>query len=435
MESGSCDLEERLHRRLEGNISLVSDDLLVIGSHVKSGFGGELDLLAVDSEGALVVIELKRDRTPRDVIAQALHYAAWARTLTRRQIERLAETFFDGRSLPDVFAQRFGRPLPEELNTRHRMCIVAAELDDVSEHIMHYLVDEYAADIQVVLLDCDRSHDTIERVSTRGRSVDFFARNPIFTRGEFAESRVRLGGDNDRSVDALLAYHVKQRNLLRIRRGLYAVVPPSSSPESVPIDQYQLTAKLAEDAIVAYHSALQLHGVAYSVFFWFYYLSQHAARTLRFRSLEFHPVLMPKALRDADAVRVGVTSVDWGGVDVRVTTLERTLVDVLDRPELAGGWEEVWRSLEAADAFTIPEVVEYALLLGNRTTIAKVGFFLEQHRSELLVEDVHLETLREKAPRQPHYVEGSRGAPNVLVSGWNIIVPSSVAERSWQDVL
>ena len=70
----------------------------------------------------------------------------------------------------------------------------------------------------------------------------------------------------------------------------------------------------------------------------------------------------------------------------RLTSLDRTLVDVLHRPDLAGGWEEVWRSLESVEYFDLDSVLEYALLLENATTAAKVGFFLEQHREPLMVE-------------------------------------------------
>ena len=86
---------------------------------------------------------------------------------------------------------------------------------------------------------------------------------------------------------------------------------------------------------------------------------------------------------------------------LRVTNLERTLVDVLDRPGLSGSWEEIWRSLESVEFFDLDKVVEYALLLGNATTAAKVGFFLEQHRETLMVEDRHLKELQVPA-RQPH---------------------------------
>ena len=45
---------------------------------VPTDLGKSIDLLGVDREGNVVVVELKRDRTPRDVVAQALEYAAFA---------------------------------------------------------------------------------------------------------------------------------------------------------------------------------------------------------------------------------------------------------------------------------------------------------------------------------------------------------------------
>jgi RecB family endonuclease NucS len=38
-------------------------------------------VLGLDSEGVLHILELKRDRTPRDVVAQALDYASWVQEL------------------------------------------------------------------------------------------------------------------------------------------------------------------------------------------------------------------------------------------------------------------------------------------------------------------------------------------------------------------
>ena len=66
-----------------------------------------------------------------------------------------------------------------------------------------------------------------------------------------------------------------------------------------------------------------------------------------------------------------------------MTGLERTLVDVLNRPDLTGSWEEIWRSLESVEFFDLDKVAEYVHLLGNATTAAKVDFFLEQHREAL----------------------------------------------------
>lgn len=81
-----------------------------------------------------------------------------------------------------------------------------------------------------------------------------------------------------------------------------------------------------------------------------------------------------------------VKTLERAGLPVRVTSLERTLVDALDQPDLGGGWEEIWRSLETIEFFDLDGVVQYTLLLDNATTAAKVGFFLGQHKETLMVE-------------------------------------------------
>jgi predicted transcriptional regulator of viral defense system len=150
--------------------------------------------------------------------------------------------------------------------------------------------------------------------------------------------------------------------------------------------------------------------------------------------MEFRRVPFPGKLGDQGEERFGVDRAERAGLDVRVTGLERTLVDVLDRPRLGGGWEEIWRSLESVEYVDLDRVVEYALLLGNATTAAKVGFYLEQHREALMVEKGHLDPLRKRRPRRPHYMERTRRSSGRLVASWNLMVPPAVLDRSWAEV-
>jgi len=262
----------------------------------------------------------------------------------------------------------------------------------------------------------------------------FFSKHPVFTVREFADFLAECGSANQWTRKALLAHHQKQGRILRVRRGLYVVVSPGVEPENCPVDPYLLAAKMTDDAVLGYHTALEFYGKAYSVHERFLYLTCRPLRPMKFRSYHFQSVLFPKALRDKSKQAFGVTGRERAGVSVSVTSLERTLVDLLDRPNLGGGWEEIWRSLEAVEFFDIDQVVEYALLLGNATTMAKVGFFLEQHYEALMVDDVHLRPLRENRPRNPHYLVRKSQRPGHLVAGWNLIVPVEILERSWAEV-
>ena len=134
--------EQLLERMIVATPRLVSDEWMLIGRQEDTGFGGRIDLLAIAPDGAIVLIELKRNRTPREVVAQALDYAAWVERLKAEDIDGIYRRFAPGRSLADDFRQRFGEELDEDtLNDSHQIVIVASSLDDSSERIVSYLSD------------------------------------------------------------------------------------------------------------------------------------------------------------------------------------------------------------------------------------------------------------------------------------------------------
>ncbi|KAF0221371.1 MAG: hypothetical protein FD174_509 [Geobacteraceae bacterium] len=86
---------------LESNPDGIVEDgkILVIGRQVATDLGGFIDLLGVDREGDVVVVELKRDRTPRDTLAQALEYASFAERLDTGQLESILRSYLNDESL------------------------------------------------------------------------------------------------------------------------------------------------------------------------------------------------------------------------------------------------------------------------------------------------------------------------------------------------
>jgi len=264
---------------------------------------------------------------------------------------------------------------------------------------------------------------------------EFLSQHAIFTVDELDRFLSARGSGKPNTRKSLLTYYRKQGRIIPVRRGLYATVPLGGDPSSSSVDPYLVAAKMTADAVLAYHTALEFHGKAYSVYTRLYYVSTSKSLPLTFQGHEFVRAPVPHSLRTKGKEMFGVTSHKRSGVELRVTNLERTFVDVLDRPDLAGSWEEIWRSLESVEFFDLDQVIEYVFLLENATTAAKVGFFLQQHKETLMVEDTHLSPLRNMRPRQPHYFIRSKRKGCQWVKDWNLLVPVEILNKSWEEVL
>lgn len=149
VERKVLDSETRLEDWIAKDSSLLAIELLLIGRQVTNPYGGRIDLLGIDRQGDISIIELKRDRTPRDVIAQILDYASWVRQLTYNELDSISVSYLN-KSLSVAFNEFFGEPIPENVNISHKMLIVASEFDDSSERIVQYLADEYQVNINAI---------------------------------------------------------------------------------------------------------------------------------------------------------------------------------------------------------------------------------------------------------------------------------------------
>ncbi|MEI6177643.1 MAG: nuclease [Verrucomicrobiota bacterium] len=133
--------EQELEDMIVREPAILSTEWMLIGRQEPTPFGGRLDLLAIAPDASLVLVELKRDKTPREIVAQALDYASWVEQLMGDQISRIYRRFAgEGSNLDDDFKKRFGVELDEDaLNASHQIILVASELDLSTERILNYL--------------------------------------------------------------------------------------------------------------------------------------------------------------------------------------------------------------------------------------------------------------------------------------------------------
>lgn len=159
-------LEARLEQIILDDPEILEIKLLVLGNQVATKYGKYIDVLGLDSDGVLHILELKRDRTPRDVVAQTLDYASWVQELGNEDVRDIFASCNSGTSLDEAFAERFdGAPVPDELNSGHVMTIIASDLDPGTERIIAYLNNFHDVPINVMKFRyfTDHGHDYLAR--------------------------------------------------------------------------------------------------------------------------------------------------------------------------------------------------------------------------------------------------------------------------------
>ncbi|MFH7321324.1 endonuclease NucS domain-containing protein [Desulfurivibrio sp. D14AmB] len=146
----TIDSEKKLEDIISSSLDILSEDLLLVGRQVPTVSGKYIDLLGIDAEGKLSVIELKRNRTPRDVVAQGLDYASWVQNLTYEEIKDLFEDHHGGKPFEEEFSDKFGTSPPEKINQEHEIIIVCSALDPETERIINYLSGNYSVPVNAV---------------------------------------------------------------------------------------------------------------------------------------------------------------------------------------------------------------------------------------------------------------------------------------------
>ena len=131
---------------------IVGTDLLIVGRQVQTR-SGPIDLLAIDSSGNTVIIELKRAELPRECLAQAIDYASDVAGWT---VERLGEVCaaYLKRPLDVAFGEAFPDADIETLsiNSAQRIVLVGFAIESSLERMIEWLSDTYSVNVNAVVL-------------------------------------------------------------------------------------------------------------------------------------------------------------------------------------------------------------------------------------------------------------------------------------------
>ncbi len=135
-------LENDLEVLLEKNPEYFFEDskILITGRQVTTNLNSFIDLVGIDKYGNVIVIELKRNKTPRETIAQILEYASFVEKLDYEQLNDIFKDYSGGEvSLDDYHQDYFQSDEKVSFNKNTKLIIVAQVITKEIKQTAMYL--------------------------------------------------------------------------------------------------------------------------------------------------------------------------------------------------------------------------------------------------------------------------------------------------------
>lgn len=200
-----------------------------------------------------------------------------------------------------------------------------------------------------------------------------------------------------------------------VRRNMYVAIDPVT--DTPVADKYELATKTAPLSYVGWHTALEFYGVAHQLFYKTYVGSPNRFNGYSFEGIMYEYCASPMEVSEDD----GIVS-PMGNPYVRVTDLERTIVDCCDRIDRAGGAEELLHCMEAVSILNETKLAKYLDKYNKTILYQKIGFVLEKSQRYCNISNKFIEMCRFKGAVHPQHLT-NMGDSDTFVNSWKLYVP------------
>ncbi len=218
--------------------------------------------------------------------------------------------------------------------------------------------------------------------------------------------------------DCAAAWHIQnyleKGYIERVRRDLYVVISLETD-QPIP-NRYQIASAVSEDACVSHHSAFEYYGYANQVFYEMYIATRKRVRNFHYDGIDYHCI--------PQYADTNIVSTETG---VRVTSLERTVIESIADFKKIGGLEELLRCLLMVPSLSPEKLLECLEMEGHGRTYQEAGYILESLRDDLDLPESFFQECEKHIP----YSKGYLTSPEdkyPLCARWKLYAPENLRD-------
>ena len=244
--------------------------------------------------------------------------------------------------------------------------------------------------------------------------LDLAFKMRIFHLSEFADKT----GMSIFSASTTLNRWKKAGVVYQIRRDLYCVKNPVGNIPAV--HKFEVACKISNTSFLSHHSALEFHGLGHQIFNVVMVSDRTAFRSFAFDECDYQ----------SNITRIGMNGVitSWINPNVRVTDLERTFVDCIDRVGRAGGAEEIFHCFEGLYKMDFLKIERYLNIYTKVCLYKKVGYVAERLKDQIDVPADFVEKCREIGKATVSNFSATEKC-DVFIKEWNLYIPKIIVKE------
>jgi len=232
--------------------------------------------------------------------------------------------------------------------------------------------------------------------------------------------------NNMKTAYSLLDRLMKKGLVKKIRNNIYSCV--NAATGQVIASRYQIACAVNFSAYLSHHTAFEYHALANQVYYDVYISSKTKFKDFEFEGVKYKYV----ASKFNDGVIMPKNT-----EGIRVTDLERTVIDNIKDFEKIGGFEELLKCMEGITYLNEEKLIKYLDGYGIQGLYQKTGFLLDQYLYDIHMSKQFFNYCKSKMGKSTRYLFKETAGEKIYNSEWQLVIPKSLFNIAEQggDVL
>lgn len=213
-------------------------------------------------------------------------------------------------------------------------------------------------------------------------------KHPVFSVEDLSEYY-----SNYESARSAVKSMVKKGLAVKIRNNMYTCI---SGETNAPIaNRFQIASSISSTSCVSHHTAFEYYGIMNQIYYDVYVSSLTFFRDFSFDGYTY------KCIKNEVSEEIETPQYSGG---IRVSSLERTVVDSIKDMDKIAGQEELLENLQACSKLNEEKLVNYISLYSTQFLWQKTGFLLSLFKDKLGLSEGFFDICKQKSGKSHRYI-------------------------------